>query len=145
MESDGTQHEKKSQRVSNFAKLIVPKSVVQDIQTVFRNAKFFPFRASDDKMIVSVPRNESEMLMQLLTDMNVPVELQDYKSPYLQYLMPREYENKVNDARLEVKQWRASEDPDMNVVSVHYRLNPQLWEFCKKNGIRLERIRKANE
>lgn len=32
----------------------------------------------------------------------------------------------------------------MNVLSVHYRLNPQLWKFCQEHKIKLTRIRPQN-
>lgn len=96
MENDTVQHPKSSQKGSNYVKLIIPVSAKQDIQTVFRNARFFPLKAADDKIIVSVPREENEMLQQFLIEMDVPIELQDYKAPYLQYFMPKEYEGLID-------------------------------------------------
>lgn len=96
----------------------------------------------DDKIIVSVPRNESEMLQQFLMEINVPIELQNYKSPYLQYLVSKEYQNVISTKFENVKQWTSKEDASRNVVSVHYKLNPQLWQFCQQKGIRLERIKR---
>lgn len=124
MENDTLQHPKSHQKGSNYVKLIIPVSAKQDIQTVFRNAKFFPFKAADDKLIVSIPREENETLQQFLLEMEIPVELQDYKSPYLQYFMSREHEKLIDSEFKGVRQWPSKENPGVNVLSVHYRLNP---------------------
>lgn len=142
MENKNTQNKKPSQRGSNYVKLIIPKSAIADIQAVFRNAKFFPLRAEDEKTVVSIPRDESDTLQQFLTEMKVSVELQNYKSPYLQYFVSKDYEKTISEAFGDVKQWPSREDTKRNVVSVHYRLNPQLWQFCKEKGIKLERIKR---